>query len=392
MKKPFMHAADKSILLATVMTGAIACQQGRDFVEAGYYGPELAGRGSTPTAMGGSQGAGTQTGNAPPNTAPTQGGSSQPPPVQGGSPQTPPPQAGSTEPTPAGSASSGSGGAPADVPTTPGMQPGAAGTSGAPVATAGVTAPPMTGTSPCDLSGRWLSTVHYVTDAIGQLQVAHMFVYAEIEQQGDAFMITKGLHCGDDAVGAGDFAATVDFKASWAAAASRVSYVGRKGTSVMSDAGCQIDIEKWYVVRGATLPYYLDPANPLPDADQMATDSTPGWEDWDGDGNPGITGKISGVVAGSVFVAPRQWTTMTGAVPDVSSRFQLKLDWLQEQNVMAYDGTPLLSAEAVRAADPTLHFTQFARLADDQATGDDAAICAAVTELAPTLTPEAAGG
>jgi hypothetical protein len=46
---------------------------------------------------------------------------------------------------------------------------------------------------------------------------------------------------------------------------------------------------------------------------------------------------------------------------------------------------------AVRAADASLHFAQLARLKDGQATGDDAAICNALVELGPTLTPEAAG-
>ena len=66
---------------------------------------------------------------------------------------------------------------------------------------------------------------------------------------------------------------------------------------------------------------------------------------------------------------------MTGSVP----------------NVMAFDGSPFLGSSAVRAADASLHFAQLARLQDDQATGDDAAICKSLRTLAPMLTPEAAG-
>jgi hypothetical protein len=58
---------------------------------------------------------------------------------------------------------------------------------------------------------------------------------------------------------------------------------------------------------------------------------------------------------------------------------------------MAFDGSPLLASEAVRAANPDLHYAEYARLGPEQATGDDQAICAAVRELAPTLTPMAAG-
>lgn len=109
------------------------------------------------------------------------------------------------------------------------------------------------------------------------------------------------------------------------------------------------------------------------------------------DGNPGLTGVISGVVTGKIFVAPRQWTSMHGTAPDVSSAFRLPLLWDQEPNVMSYDGSPLLASSAARAAEATLHFVQLARLTEEQAAGDDHAICTRVVELAKTLTPEAAG-
>jgi len=243
----------------------------------------------------------------------------------------------------------------------------------------------------CDLSGRWLSTLHYVTDALGQLQFAHTYIYYEIAQQGAAFTVNKGLLCGDDAIGEGAFAVTADFRTSWSAAASRVSYKGRTGSSTPASGGCKLEFQKWYTVRGATLPYYTDPANPLPTAEEKATDTTPGWEDWDNDGNPGVTGVVSGVVNGKIFVAPRAWTSISATVPDVSSVFKAALQWNQEANVMSYDGTPLLASEAARATDTSLHFAQFARLAPDQATGDDAAICKSIVALAPMLTPEAAG-
>jgi hypothetical protein len=244
---------------------------------------------------------------------------------------------------------------------------------------------------PCSLNGRWLSTVHYVTDALGQKQYCHSYIYYEIEQTAEAFQVKKGLLCGDDAVGDGDFAATVDFSASWSSVVMRPLFTGRTGTSAAASGGCEIDFEKWYTVRGATLPYYLDPANPLPSAEQPAMGTTPGWEDWDMDGNPGLTGTISGVVTGKIFVAPRQWSSMHGSVPDLASAFRLPLMWDQESNVMAYDGSPLLSSSAARAAEANLHFVEFARLTAEQTAGDDQAICANVTALAKTLTPEAAG-
>lgn len=291
-----------------------------------------------------------------------------------------------TNPTPtvtAGSAGS------ADTAGVPAMQPMAAGEGGAQaVADSGV---PPASAGPCDMSGRWLGTVHYVTDALGQLQYSHTYLYYEIQQTGSAFTVSKGLHCGDDALGGGDFAATVDLRGSWPGSMARVQHMGRTGASEEVSGGCLVSLAKWYTVRGATLPYYLDPSTTLPTAEEPATDSTPGWEDWDMDGNPGITGMISGVVTGKIFTAPRQWTQISGTVADVTSLIRLPLMWDQEQNVMSVDGSPLLTSSAVRAADPALHFTQFARLQDGEAVGDDTAICAAIVQLAPTLTPEASG-
>ena len=116
---------------------------------------------------------------------------------------------------------------------------------------------------------------------------------------------------------------------------------------------------------------------------------SPGWEDWDGDGQPGITGFISGTVTGKIFVAPRLWTELSGSVAETGERFELSLAWDQEYNMLSYDGSPLLASEAVRAADPKLHFAELARLSPTQATGDDLSICRAIVELAPTLTPRA---
>jgi hypothetical protein len=123
----------------------------------------------------------------------------------------------------------------------------------------------------------------------------------------------------------------------------------------------------------------------------MAHGDMPGWEDWDEDGHPGITGVVSGVVSGKVFAAPRNWLSIGGEAPDVHTSFRLPVEWNAEPNVMAVDGGPLLASEAVRAADPTLHFVQATRLQSDQATGTDEAVCRSIVELASTLTPTASG-
>jgi hypothetical protein len=243
----------------------------------------------------------------------------------------------------------------------------------------------------CDISGRWLATEHLVTSALIQEQTAHNYVYYEIGRDGDGHKIVKGMYCGNDAAATGLFAVQVDFSGSQASSMAKVNYVGRPVTSTKVAGGCNVHLGKWYIVRAATLPHYLDPSVPLPKAANQAAGSTPGWEDWDGDGKPGLTGTLTGTVRGRIFVAPRQWTDQQGTVPSVATTFSLAITWDQEQNVMAYDPPTdtTLGTASVRAGNPALHFVEFARLSAEQTAGDDAAICTSVRTLAKTLTPRA---
>lgn len=349
-----MRGLNGTLLATVALASAEACDFTHDTVAAGYYG-EIAEAGRAAVSAAGS------------------GIKSQP-------------AASATSPTSSTSAMSAMSSAP----------PMAIAPSNMNVPKGGSTSTPATSGSPagsrsCDLSGRWIQTTHKTTDGLGNLQYAHNFLYYEIAQQGDAFTVSKSLLCGTSVAGGGAFAVTVDFSGPAASLRQRVNHNGRKGTSTPAANGCQINFDKQYMVFGATLPHYLDPATPLPSAEEPASGAQPGWEDWDGDGQPGITGVCSGTVAGKIFVAPREWTTLSGSVPDISAVFKLTLSWDQEPNVLAFDGSPFLGSSAVRAADASLHFVQLARLANDQATGDDAAICKSVVELAAVRTPEAAG-
>lgn len=241
------------------------------------------------------------------------------------------------------------------------------------------------------MTGRWLSTVHLTNDTLGNLQYAYTYIYYEIEQSGDAFTVTKGIYCGETTIGVGAFAISLDSRPSWPAFRTKVRFDGRTGKSVKAANGCKVDFERWYTVRGATLPHYLDPANPLPSAEDKATGTTPGWEDWDNDGNPGVTGVLSGTVTGKLFIAPRQWTQLSGTAANLDGIVKLAAQWNQEQNVMAFDGSPLLASESAKSADPSTHFSELVRLTPDQASGDDNAICDRIIKLAPMLTPAATG-
>jgi hypothetical protein len=245
--------------------------------------------------------------------------------------------------------------------------------------------------STCDMTGRWLATAHLVTDGLGNLQTNHYWYYYELEQSGDDVTVKHSLVCGRETIGGGAFAITVDFNAGWSMFVNKLTHDGRAGKSVTVAGGCQISFERLYEVLGATLPHYLDPTTVLPTAEQEASGSMPGWEDWDSDGHPGVTGNISGTLSGKIFVAPRSWTAFSGRASDTQSLIKLSVEWDNEPNVMAYDGSDFLSATALPSGDKTMHFVELARLADDQATGDDGAVCKSIVTLAPTLTPTAAG-
>jgi hypothetical protein len=245
--------------------------------------------------------------------------------------------------------------------------------------------------SPCDLGGRWIATDHEVATGLGAQEAAHTWLYLELTQTGSAGTVTRGLDCGQNVRGISSVAADVDYPKAWPALLTKDKQTGRTYTSVAGASGCTVAFEKFYSVIGATVPFYTDPSQAMPTVSQQATSTTPGWEDWDDDGNPGITMSTTGLVTGQLYVATRGSTVWSGSVAASASTFQLADDWNAETDTLGYDGSSLLTSPSSRDNDASLHFVQFARLASTQATGDDATTCAAIRMLAPSLTPRAAG-
>ena len=244
---------------------------------------------------------------------------------------------------------------------------------------------------PCDLTGRWLVVLRMVTDALGTMSAAHEWFYYELAQSGTQVSVSRGLHCGKDFLGLSAVSGNADFHKVWPAMMSQSSDTGRKGASSATSGGCQVSFEKRYEVIAATVPYYLDPSHGLPPASQQASASTPGWEDWDQDGQPGYTLSVSGLATGQLYMADRTWTLMNGTVAASASSFVLPVDWGDEQDVLGLNGPPILTetATATKDSDASQHFATFVRLTDAQATGDDASICSAIRSLAPKLAPKA---
>jgi hypothetical protein len=133
----------------------------------------------------------------------------------------------------------------------------------------------------------------------------------------------------------------------------------------------------------------MDPNQPMPTTSQMASGSTPGWEDWDGDGHPGITLTVSHAATGHLFLAQRDWTQYSGAIAQSATSFRIGVTWNSGQDVLGYDGSNLITQSSVPDTDTSQHYVWFVKLDPTQAAGDDAATCSAVRSLVPTLAPTA---
>ena len=262
-------------------------------------------------------------------------------------------------------------------------------------ATGPATVGPPTGKPPqdlqCDLNGRWLVSQRVLAAALGQEQVAHNWFYYEVRHEGAEVIVTKGLHCGYEVVKKSALSASVDSSAAWPAFLMKNSSTGRRGTFVKEGAGCHLTLQREYVVRGATVGHYANPAVPLPTRTEPALGATPGWEDWDADGNPGISLVVTSALAGgTLYVCQRDWNEYDGATQP-APKLKVAVRYSGEQAALGRSaGAPqVIESTSAPSSDPAQHYAWWHRLADGAATGSDAEICAAVRTLRNTLVPEA---
>jgi hypothetical protein len=257
------------------------------------------------------------------------------------------------------------------------------------------TAPPAGGAA-CDLSGRWIMTERMQSSAFGAQQVNLNWYYLEIQQQGEALVITRSLACGNTTNNApGDlFEVHMDDRRAWPSYQANTNYDGRKGSSRSSGSGCEASFEQSAAIRGMTVDYYEDPSRPLPTLEQRESGATPGWADWDNDGNPGVTLVVTGTASGTLYTAMRTVvTSLSGTFAPGAQLIKLdNMNWKVDRVVLATkepDPLNILASPAERNPGAGLNFAELARLGVDQATGGDDAICAAIRELAPALNPAA---
>jgi hypothetical protein len=239
----------------------------------------------------------------------------------------------------------------------------------------------------CDLNGRWLVSQRTVATALGQNQASHNWFYLEIRHGGAAILVTRGLHCGFEVLPLTALAAAVDSSPSWPAFLEKNRSTGRGGTFVEEAGSCHLKLSREYTVLA-----YLDPSVPLPGAGQQASASAPGWEDWDGDGHPGISLKVTSTLAsGTLYVAQRDWSEYEGTTALDATKFRVAVTYDVEQVHFgrSEDSSPAIDTSSSPSSDAAQHFAWFYKLEDGQATGSDEAVCAAVRSLKNELLPEA---
>ena len=251
----------------------------------------------------------------------------------------------------------------------------------------------------CSLTGKWISVQRTLSVAVVSReqvkQSAHSWGYWEFEQNGVEAVAVKGLRCGFQVVSRSTTIPvniTVS-RAIWDADTTRSSNNGRSATYGATGDGCYLHIERRYVVRGATVDYFMDPSADLEEAQTQASEIVPGWEDWDGDGHPGITFTVSGLASGELYLALREWHEYRGTTPRGAQKFEVGMIWNTEQVTLGKDREGLSSADTISSVEPSENFIWFVRVdgleqwdvAEDT---DDLAVCVRVRELKDQLLPE----
>jgi hypothetical protein len=178
------------------------------------------------------------------------------------------------------------------------------------------------GEGDCAMAGLWAvrqtTHVHALVDT-----TAANWYFIELAQDGDAIEVVDHFDCGYGSVSTGGTGITSP--ATDVALATRNLQKGRRGTVARSGAYCDFKLDRFWVVRGASEQSYLpaernDPRTleEIQDAMPLPTPADPsGQEDWDGDGQPGVTFLIGSSDARySVSREWNEWFSCNGTAAD----------------------------------------------------------------------------
>jgi hypothetical protein len=292
-----------------------------------------------------------------------------------------------------GTGGTGTGGAAGSTGGTAGANPDGGGTGGAGGSGGADAGVPTPRDPECNLNGRWLlAQRNLLSLPLAQCQAIHTWYYYEIRHELDTITVTKGLHCGYEAVKKSSQSANVSNPAMWPAMLANMTSTGRTGTFNKQATNCHLTLPIEYVIRGATVSYYRNPGNALPAMGSAAAGpggNPPGWEDWDNDSNPGFTLDVNSPLAkGTLYLSTRDTNTIDATTPLSMTLFKAPMTFTTAQSVLgttnatlALGGTPWDNVAS--------HFTYFQKLQDGQAVGTDTQICEQVRTLKDALPGDA---
>jgi hypothetical protein len=260
----------------------------------------------------------------------------------------------------------------------------------------------------CDLTGKWISTqrlwnvANYddVTQSYQLAQRVQSWAYWEFAQNGTLATVKRGLQCGAEI----DVIPLVPIAVDTALVGDQKIFKGvtrhntmQGRTAVYSaKAGsdeCQLMIEKAAMVEGATFSYFKDFAHPLTQAKTAAQGTTPGWEDWDEDGSPGVTYQVSGIATGNLYAARRELVEYRGITAKQAKKFKLDVIFQYQHLVISTNPTKIGWPVFKPSTDQEENWVWFVRV-DNSASwnlpenSNDQTVCAMVRQLKGTLIPE----
>lgn len=212
----------------------------------------------------------------------------------------------------------------------------------------------------CDLNGIWIArqTTFSRDSVFNAVQTASNWFYYQITQQGRDVTVVHSLDCGIQASGSAD--ATIN-RATTQALLTRNDQAGRHGLFYREGDHCVFTLERFYATRGVPRASYL-PANLASNPDlstimpALPTQANPaGNEDWDGDGQPGITFNVA--TLGSRHVVQRDWSELFSdasySIALQASHFVVRATFDNQEQILAVTGglSGLLLASSTPATD-----------------------------------------
>jgi hypothetical protein len=265
-----------------------------------------------------------------------------------------------------------------------------------------------TASTACNLTGKWISTQRLLnvanyddtTQSYQLTQRVHSWAYWEFGQNGTLATVKRGLQCGAkiEVIPLVPIAVDTPLGGSPKILQSVTSHNSMQGRTAVYSAKtgsneCQLTVAKAAMVEGATYAYFKDFSHPLTEAKTPAEGTTPGWEDWDEDGSPGVTYQVSGIATGNLYTARRELTEYRGATSKQAKKFKLDVVFQYQHLVISTNPTKVGWPTFKPSTNQEDNYVWFTRVDTSSSwnlpeNSDDQAVCAKVRQVKGSLLPE----